>query len=411
MRFRYAHATHPDWSTVTELCLSDLAAQAGDDATLRGANLGFVYLTDALQSHADAILALLKSRTGIANWVGATGAAICATGVEYIDEPALAVMLGRFAPGSYNVFSGTQRPPTRGTRTDQSAVAAFTALVHADPTTPGLPDLIVDMAHKVESGYLFGGLASGREPPLTIADRILRGGLSGVVFASDVPLVSRVTQGCHPLPHSVLHTVTGGEDNLIATLDDERAFDVLLRDTGIQEKVEALNGDDGVRETLAQLQALGRRGLFVGIDPEQAGVYRERPRADALRPDYLVRHVVALDPAKGLVAVAAPVENGQKIRFCVRDESAARKDLTRICAEIRDHLHEQSEKKRQPVVAKGAIYVSCLGRGTHMFGEQSEELRVVAQQLGDVPLVGFYANGEIGGQNLYGFTGVLTVFY
>jgi small ligand-binding sensory domain FIST len=45
-----------------------------------------------------------------------------------------------------------------------------------------------------------------------------------------------------------------------------------------------------------------------------------------------------------------------------------------------------------------------------MFGESHEELRVIRQQLGDVPLVGFYAGGEIGGKNLYGFTGVLTVF-
>jgi small ligand-binding sensory domain FIST len=46
-----------------------------------------------------------------------------------------------------------------------------------------------------------------------------------------------------------------------------------------------------------------------------------------------------------------------------------------------------------------------------MFGEQSEELRVIKHHLGDVPLVGFYASGEIGGRNLYGYTGVLTVFY
>lgn len=408
MRFRYAHASHPDGSTAVELCLGQLAAQAGGQRTQRGANLGFVYLTEALQPQADTILALLKMRTGIANWVGASGTAICATGVEYVDEPALAVMLGRFAPGSFNVFSGAQRPPAAGTRTDQSAAAAFTALVHADPSEPGLPDLIVDMSHKVESGYLFGGLASGREPPVTIADRVLRGGLSGVVFASDVPLVSRVTQGCHPMPGSRRHKITAGEENLIAALDDERAFDVLLRDAGIVEDVAVLHERDRQRDALTQLKRLGRRGLlFVGIEPEHAGAYRER----MLRDDYLVRPVIALDPSRGAVAIAAPIERGQMIRFCVRDEAAARKDLTRICAEIRDHLHEQSEKRHRPVVAKGAVYVSCVGRGTQLFGEQGEELRIIAQQLGDVPLVGFYGNGEIGGRNLYGFTGVLTVFY
>jgi small ligand-binding sensory domain FIST len=149
--------------------------------------------------------------------------------------------------------------------------------------------------------------------------------------------------------------------------------------------------------------------LFVGIEPSAEGGYRERTPAG----DYVVRHVVALDPAKGVVAVAAPVEKGQVLSFCTRDEAAARKDLIRVCSEIRSHLHEQQEAAADsaPVAARGAIYVSCLGRGSHMFGEQHEELRTIQAQLGDVPLVGFYANGEIGGQNLYGFTGVLTVFY
>jgi small ligand-binding sensory domain FIST len=407
MRFRYAHATHPDGGTAVELGLAQIAAQAANESTRRGANLGFVYLTEALQPQADTILTLLKLRTGVANWVGASASAICATGIESIDEPALAILLGRFEPGSFNVFSGAQRPPARGTRTDRAVAAAYTALVHADPFAPGLPGLIEDMADKVESGHLFGGLASGRAPPLTIADRVLRGGLSGVVFAADVPLVSRVTQGCHPLPGSRRRTITAGEDNLITTLDDERAFDALLQDAGIVENVAALDSSERTREALAQLKVLGRSGmLFVGIDNGQ-GTSRSRPLGD----DYLVRPVVAIDPSRGAVAVGAPVERGQKLRFCSRDEVAARKDLTRICSEIRDHLHERSEQQRRPVAAKGAVYVSCVGRGTHLFGEQSEELRLIAQQLGDVPLVGFYASGEISGRSLYGYTGVLTVFY
>jgi len=407
MRFRYAHAGHPDGGTAVELCLAQLAAQAADDSTQRRVNLGFVYLTEGLLAQAGTILALLKAHTGVSNWVGASAPAVCATGVEYVDEPALAILLGRFEPGSFNVFSGAQRPPARGTRTDRASSAAYTALVHADPHEPGLPGLIDDMAHKLDSGSLFGGLAGGREAPVTIADRLLRGGLSGVVFASDVPLVSRLAQGCHPLPDSRRRKVTGGRDNLITRLDDERAFDALLQDAGIVENVAAADAGERRREALAQLGALGRRGLlFVGIEPEPAGA-GERLGRD----DYLVRPVLAIDPSRGSVAVDAPVEPGRTMRFCVRDEAAARKDLTRICAEIREHLHEQSERQRREVAAKGAIYVSCVGRGTQLFGEQGEELRVIGQQLGDLPLVGFYGGGEISGRSLYGFTGVLTVFY
>lgn len=412
MRFRYAHASHPDWSVATEECLLLLQQFAGDERYARNANLGFLYLTDGLAGHADEILATLKSRTGIPNWVGASGVGVCATGIELYEEPALAVLLAAFAPGTFNVFSGTQRPPTLGTRTDAGADAAFTALVHADPNSPELPELLIDMANKVASGYLFGGVSSGRGKAVQIADRVLGGGLSGVVFASDVGLVSRVSQGVFRLPAATRHKVTRATNNLIQELDGRRAFDVLLEDAGIRERATLqISANGGAREDFtkvrAKLQALGRQGLFVGIEPTAAGSYRERTP----REDYVVRHVVALDPAKGVVAIAAHIDEGQMVTFCTRDEPAARKDLIRICAEIRDHLHEHGEAQGAPAQIKGAIYVSCLGRSSHMFGEVNEELGLIRHQLGDVPLVGFYANGEIGGQNLYGFTGVLTVFY
>jgi small ligand-binding sensory domain FIST len=37
-------------------------------------------------------------------------------------------------------------------------------------------------------------------------------------------------------------------------------------------------------------------------------------------------------------------------------------------------------------------------------------MQIVRRALGDVPLVGYFAGGEIAHQQLYGYTGVLTVF-
>ena len=58
----------------------------------------------------------------------------------------------------------------------------------------------------------------------------------------------------------------------------------------------------------------------------------------------------------------------------------------------------------------GAVYVSCSGRGGPHFGAPSAELAIVRRALGEVPLVGFFAAGEIARHHLYGYTGVLTVF-
>jgi small ligand-binding sensory domain FIST len=111
--------------------------------------------------------------------------------------------------------------------------------------------------------------------------------------------------------------------------------------------------------------------------------------------------------------------------FCQRHAQAARADLTRVCAEIREEL--EPEEMSLPVAAAmasreavstpsparriaGAVYVSCTGRGGAHFGGPSAELQIVRHALGDVPLVGFFAAGEIARHHLYGYTGVLTVF-
>ena len=115
-----------------------------------------------------------------------------------------------------------------------------------------------------------------------------------------------------------------------------------------------------------------------------------------------------------------------RMAFCRRNAQAARADLMRICAEIREEL--EPEEMPLPVAAAlaaaeaagarrsparriaGAIYVSCAGRGGPHFGGPSAELQIVRHALGDVPLVGFFAGGEIARHHLYGYTGVLTVF-
>ena len=49
-------------------------------------------------------------------------------------------------------------------------------------------------------------------------------------------------------------------------------------------------------------------------------------------------------------------------------------------------------------------------RGPNQFGDDSDELKMITKELGEFPLVGFFANGEISNNRLYGYTGVLTVF-
>jgi small ligand-binding sensory domain FIST len=82
-----------------------------------------------------------------------------------------------------------------------------------------------------------------------------------------------------------------------------------------------------------------------------------------------------------------------------------------MTADLADALNAPAQLNPHPARRMaGAIYVSCAGRGGPHFGHPSAELQIVRRALGDVPLVGFFAGGEIAHQNLYGYTGVLTVF-
>ncbi|MBS0449006.1 MAG: FIST C-terminal domain-containing protein [Proteobacteria bacterium] len=370
------------------------------------ATLGWIYLTDHHADAADTLLAELRLRWPGTSWVGAGGVGICAGGAEYFDEPAVAVMLCDLPLTQFQVYSGTRR---------LEAFPAYSALVHADPATPELPELLADLSERTASGYLFGGLASGRTGVVTIADGVWRGGLSGVAFDGGVGLVSRVTQGCQPI--GAERTVTAVERNVVTGLDDEPALACLLRDLQIDAQ--------SAREALPRL-----RQTLVGLsDPEPTAgdAFRTPARRGAFGSDTRVRHLIGLDPGRGGIAIADEPERGMRLAFCQRNVEAARRDLVRICAEIREEIEPEIPLQTAAAPARrpahhdlrdaaggsgiaGAIYVSCAGRGGPHFGAPSAELAIVRHALGDVPLVGFFAAGEIARRHLYGYTGVLTVF-
>jgi small ligand-binding sensory domain FIST len=66
---------------------------------------------------------------------------------------------------------------------------------------------------------------------------------------------------------------------------------------------------------------------------------------------------------------------------------------------------------RMKLAPRGALYHACVARGRHMFGEDGAEIAILREALGPVPLVGFFANGEICHNRLYGYTGVLSLFF
>ena len=370
--FRSAHGEAPEWRDALDACIANLGSLP---ALKEGsARLGFLYVTEPMAPRLGAIVETLRERTGVADWAGAAGMGIAGDEADYFEEAALAVMVADVPAASYALLPSPEalkRSVAALPRED--AFAGLPLLVlHGDSSNPKVLDLIEEAARE-SAGYLVGGLTMSRSPRHHVAGVVTDSGLSGVLFQPGVGVVTSLSQGCAPI--GATHTVTRAEDNYIFELDERRALDVLKEDIG-----EVLSRD------------LRRAAGYI---------HAALPIAGSDTGDYVVRNLVGVDEQHGIVAIAAEVETGERLMFVSPDPNAAREDFRTMLAKL---------AARAQGKAQGSLFISCIARGPNMFGERGVELQMIREALGNVPLVGMYANGEIFNNRLYGYTGVLTLF-
>ncbi len=373
-RFRSAFAAAPSgeqaWADVAKALLEALGDFPEDS------NLAFLYATDVLADDLGSILTFLREKTGIPHWCGTVGVGILANGVEVYDRPALSLLTMALTEHSFRPFdpvTGSLEAFRETHRTWIDKRHPILGVVHGDPRNRDMAEIIEDLS-EASSAFLVGGLSSSRGAMPQIASRVGEGGLSGVLFSSDQLAVAGLTQGCTPI--GPLRRITECEESVIKTIDDRPAVEILKEDIG---------------ELLAR--DLSRIGGYI---------YISFPIATSDTGDYLVRNLVAVDAAKGWIQVAETVSPGMALSFCRRDHQSAREDLRRM---LRDIVERAGE------VPRAGLYFSCIARGQSLFGEQSAELREIQAHLGDIPLAGFFANGEISNNRLYAYTGVLALLF
>jgi small ligand-binding sensory domain FIST len=368
--FRAVVAAGTDWQRACSDCIAQLNPWP-DTATL-----GFVYASDPLAAALDMIVGSLREATGLQDWVGTGGAGVCASGAEYMDEGALVVLVASVPPGGHCLFDGPgeeaiQLAPevARWCRAERPALG----VVHGDPR---LTDVAVTIAGLGASSgaFLVGGLTSAQTNPLQIAGGSTEGGLSGVLLAAGVPVVTGLSQGCSPI--GPVHEVTGCQGPWVSSLDGRPALDVLREEVG-----EVLSRD------------LNRIGGYI---------HAALPVTGSDRADYVVRNLIGLDMGREAIAIGDQLRRGDGLMLVRRDAAAAQSDLGRMLEDMMARTEGRS--------VRGALYHTCVARGPHLFGPDSAELAAIERVLGPVPLAGFFTNGEIFHDRLYGYTGVLTLF-
>jgi len=365
---RFAHVAAPDWRAGLAHCLAAMGPLTAEH------RLGFLYVADRFAAELGDIAAVLQEVTGVRDWVGTAGIGVLATGREYFDEPALAMMVAACEPEEYRLLPRLEHDTRPMRQAHQRWIEQYrptVALVHADPRANAVPALVAALAEEV--GFVVGGLTASRAGFPQLAGKVGEGGLSGVLFAGDVAIATGLSEGCSPI--GPIRRVSECAENVIARIDDRPALEVFKQDIG-----ELLARD--LRRVAGYIHAaLPVPGSDIG--------------------DYMVRNLTGIDPQRGLIAIGATVAAGDPILFVRRDKAAAEQDLDRMLKQIR---------QRAGGTPKAGVYVSCVARGPNLFGRDSQELKRIHDALGAFPLVGYFANGEISHNRLYGYTGVLTLF-
>ena len=331
-------------------------------------NVAFVYLSDRFTAYAEHIRETVLDRTGVDILSGTVGIGLCSTGQEYMDEPAIVILLLELPEESYHGLSidaEGETIPING-NTDHPV-----AIIHMDPrnkaVTKGFQEVFPET-------FLMGGLTSSRVPGVQLTTQhTMIGGISAVMLNSDVQIHNMVAQGCRPLGRS--HRVTQATGNYIFTLDDRPALEVFR-----EEMEEAVNG----------LGEVNLSDVFVGF---------AIPNRD--KQELMVRNLVGFNEDQGILAVANECETGQNIQFSLRNRESAIEDMRTRLEDLKERLQS---------TPKAALYFSCVARGIHLFNEPNFEMKLIQEILGDFPVAGFFGNGEISHHQLYGHTGILTVF-
>jgi small ligand-binding sensory domain FIST len=370
-QFRAAHATAPSWRQAAR----DIVVDLGQLGAVH--RLGFLYVTDDYADALSDIAIFLRQTTGVPHWVGTIGFGVSGGDTEYFDMPAISVLIAPIAEDDFRIFSDRDDRAVQIGRDNAdwlTKAEAPLAIVHADPRNQNVVDEIGALA-AATSGFLVGGLTASRGRMAQLADTVEEGVISGVMLSlHSVPVQLGLTQGCAPIGPS--RTITQAEENIVFTIDGRPALEILKEDIG---------------EVLAR-----------DLSRIEGYIFAALPVAGSDRADYLVRNLIGISENEGVLAIGSAVMEGHRIMFCRRDRDSAVEDLRRMLGDLKRRAGDRD--------IQGGLYFSCVARGVNQFGPDSVELGIIREVLGDFPLAGFFANGEISNDRLYGHTGVLALF-
>ncbi len=360
----------------------------------RKPDLVVIFLSAHYESDYDRVPLDVKSRFKGAVLLGCSGGSIIGKGQEVEDRPAFSItaaVLPDVAIVPFHVPPGelpevAEAPASWHERLGLVPEQDPDFVVLPDPFSSDAQQLVWGLDAAFPRSTVVGGLASGARAPdenaLYIGQRTYSSGVVGVALYGDIRVDTVVAQGCRSLGTPM--RITRSQRNLLFELDGRPAVEVLDTVFSAMDESE---------------QAIFQRSPMLGIAMDS-----ER---DVFGPgDFLIRNLVGLDRAHGVIAVAAMLEDDSMVQFHVRDAAASAQDLAGVLAR-----HRMSETGDRAV---GALVFSCLGRGRQFYGVADHDTELFREHFGDIALGGFFCSGEIGPVHgrtfLHGYTSSFGLF-
>lgn len=352
-------------------------------------NLVLLFVSDGHAEHYGEVAALVGGEFPAALIIGCTARGVIGGGREVESSGALSLTAASLPGVTLNPFHLDAEELPEAERASAFWSQRFGGLVGEDPCFLLLADpfsmdveaMVRGLGAAFPGAPAIGGLASGGRAPgenaLYIGSDVHRSGAVGIALSGNILLETVVAQGCRPVGLPMF--VTQARENILFELDGRPALQVA------NEVIESLceSGEMAANQTL-----LIGLGMGDGQGPFGQG-------------DFLVRNLVGKDEPSGSLLVGAMLGEKQVVQFQLRDATAAREELQASLAHIGGGF-------------AGAVLLSCLGRGEGLYGCPNYDSDQVRARCGEIPVVGFFAEGEVGpvgGETfVHGYTSVIGLF-
>lgn len=359
----------PDLVAAIREAASDLRVQLGDAEP----NLILLFVSEHHKAGFREASVLVSSEFGSGLVLGCSARSVIGGGQEVEHGPAVSLAAGVLPGVTLRPFHLAMSDLPTGPEAIDVWQERFQGadsphfLLLSDPFSFDVEPLIRGLDGAFPDARKIGGIASSGSAPgdnaLYVGTEVHREGLVGVALAGDIEVDAVVAQGCRPIGSPMF--VTRARENVLHQLDGRPALAVL------QELYRSLSPAD---------QDLARGSLFFGIE-------MKGDQAEYQQGDFLIRNLLGSEEESGSLVVGAMLQERMVVQFHLRDAETSSEDL---------QARLERQKVDTPGAPEGAVLFSCLGRGAGLYGEPNHDSDLLRARFGEIPVAGFFGNGEIG---------------